>query len=364
MNSELPNSIRSALAQKGPVATHPSADVLTAFAERTLSAGENERVADHLARCLECREVLFLADSADEQCAAEAEAAAKVALRPRPKWMPRLAWIASGVAAVAIVGGIAVQQYLAHERSSQKPAQVAQVAVQQPQPIEPRAETSYMAEIAPQVKKPANAPPTKPSAAGKVPYQASDMTAVKVAPPSEASPTAATSAPPSVAVEQPPGSVVAGVASSLKVTVPTQNAFAPRPPGGQVQGFAAGRMSASPQAFLRQSGGSKTWRVTPDGHLEHFSQTGWTGALTDRPAKFRAVTESPNGVWAGGSRGELFHSEDGGEHWSEIALPIPPDGNNDPLVAIHFADVQHGIILTESGARYSTSDGGKNWQRE
>jgi hypothetical protein len=262
------------------------------------------------------------------------------------------------------VGGIVVQQYLAHERSSQKPAQVAQVAVQQPQPIEPRAEPSYMAEIAPQVKKPANAPTTKPSAAAKVPYQASDMTAVKVAPQSEATATAATSAAASVAVDQPPGNVVGGVANSFKATVPTQNAFAPpRQSGSQVQGFAGGRMSAMPQAFMRQSG-SKTWRATPDGHLEHLSPTGWTAVLTDQPTKFRVVTESPNGVWAGGSRGELFHSEDGGEHWSEIALPIPPDGNNDPLVAIHLADVQHGIILTESGARYSTSDGGKNWQRE
>lgn len=362
MNPELPNSIRSALARNATVATHPSADVLTAFAEHTLSARENERVADHVARCLECREVLFLAGNADEQYVTPAEPAA----RPRSKWMPRVLWIPSGVAAVAIVGGILVQQYLSHERTTPKPAQVAQVAVQQQQPslpIEPKSETEYLSTIAPEGKKPPHAPTTKPSEAGKVPHHASDMTAMKVAS-GDARASAAAGAPPDSAVEQSPGMVIGGATNGFKVTIPTQNGFAPSQQDSQTQSLAAGRMSAVPQAFMRQSSGNKTWRITPDGHLEHFSQTGWIGVLTDHSTQFRVVAVSGNGVWAGGSHGELFHSADGGEHWSQIALPVPSDRTNDAIAAIHFADLQHGIILTESGERYSTSDGGKNWQRE
>ena len=86
--------------------------------------------------------------------------------------------------------------------------------------------------------------------------------------------------------------------------------------------------------------------------------------LTDQSTEFRVVSDSPNGVWVGGSHSELFHSEDGGAHWNEVALPVPPDGKNDAIVAIQFVDLQHGFISTESATHYLTSDGGKSWQRE
>ena len=41
--------------------SHPDADLLTAFAEQALSAGERENVLQHLARCGDCRELIALA---------------------------------------------------------------------------------------------------------------------------------------------------------------------------------------------------------------------------------------------------------------------------------------------------------------
>ncbi len=368
MNPELPKSIRSALAQKESLTTHPSADLLTAFAEHRLTAGENEPVADHLAGCSECREVLFLAGSVEERHAADTERAANVALRPRPRWMPKLAWVASGVAGIAIVAGVLLQQYLARERSELRVAQVAQVAPQQVAPqqvlIAPSPDTSYVRAIAPKTEKPTHSAKSKPSEAGKVSHPGSDMAAMKPPPPNTPESPAVASAPQPKPANQPAGSVVAGAASSFDVGVPTQNSFAEGSEASKAQSFASAQLQGAPMGLMRKSAAIKTWRVTAEGHLEHLAPTGWTGVLTDQPVKFRVVAASPNGVWAGGSHGELFHSEDGGAHWNEVASPIPPDGKNDPVVTIHFADLQHGIVLTESGARYTTSDGGKNWRRE
>jgi hypothetical protein len=361
MNRELPKSIRSAFGRTQLVTTHPSADVLTAFAERSLSTGEYERVADHLAHCHECREVVFLASSVDEQFLADSERAAEVGLRPRPGWMPRFAWAVSGAVSVAIVGGILLQQHFAHDRSNQRATQVAQIAAR-PAPIVPVPETSNAMAVPPDAAKPAREPKAKPSEANKASHSTSEMASMKPPPPNTPESSGAAAAPPAKPVDQPPGAVMGGSAPTFEVAVPTQNGFAERPEGTSAQALTAGRLTDMSRAFVRR--GATTWRITPEGHLEHFSDAGWISVLTDQPAKLTVVAESPNGVWAGGNFGELFHSEDTGAHWAKVELPIPPDQKNDAIVAIHFAGLQHGIILTESGARYSTSDGGKNWKKE
>lgn len=60
MNPNLANSIRNALTNQITPTEHPSADQLTAFLERSLLPAERMSVTDHLARCSECREVIFL----------------------------------------------------------------------------------------------------------------------------------------------------------------------------------------------------------------------------------------------------------------------------------------------------------------
>jgi len=361
MNPELPNSLRSALAQQGSSASHPSADMLTAFAEHTLSTGENGLIADHLARCTECREVLFLASNADEHYTAEAERAAKVAWTPRPTW--KVAWTAFVAAGIVIVGGIFLGQYVGHEKSDQKVVQVVQMAPDRP-PIGPKSETSNLTTTTAEAEKPAHAPKAKALEARRAPKQSSDTEAVKSAPASAPESPAAEAVPKPNPANQPSGNVMAGSRDGFQVAVPTRNAFAEPQDAGKAKDFAVNRLTTLQSLARPGSSATKTWRVTPDGQLEHFSQTEWARVLTDRPVKFRVVAESSNGVWAGGDHGELFHSEDSGEHWSEIALPVPPAVANDAIVAIHFIDQQQGIILTESGARYGTSDGGKNWRRE
>lgn len=358
MNPELPKPVRNALASQPAGESHPSADLLSAFAEHTLTTGETHHIADHLATCAECRDVVFLA-SADEAAAPE-QAAIPVG-RPRSAWMPRMAWIMSGAAVFAIAGGILIQQWRQRDNSSREVAQVAPIASPQaPSVAEP--EVAERAAPAASAKEPATEAPSKALKVVSPPQRHEEaVRASKAAPPPAMEAPPMTSSPLAAGAVSSPGNVIGEASNSLRLPSPTQNSFAERQ-DQTVQFAPPGQASAaSNHALLRMSG--KTWRVTSEGQLEHLLPSGWTGVLTDRATKFQVVSEAPNGIWAGGTQGELFHSEDGGQHWTAVALPIPSNSTGALIISIHFADLHRGTILTP-GAIYTTSDGGKNWTKQ
>ncbi|HEY1963335.1 MAG TPA: hypothetical protein VGG59_00320, partial [Acidobacteriaceae bacterium] len=104
MNQDLPKPMLDALARQTPPTDHPSADVLTAFAENVLAGDEYRRTADHLSRCGECREIVFLASGAVDR-PLQVEEEQLVAARKAPRrWTPRMVWgvsIAAGVLVAA-----------------------------------------------------------------------------------------------------------------------------------------------------------------------------------------------------------------------------------------------------------------------
>jgi hypothetical protein len=98
---ELPNIVRERLKASRPTAAHPDADVLTAFSERALAESEGAVVAEHLARCHDCRDILALA--------LPATVTAQTAGAPLPArggWLraPLLRWgvVAAGLAVLAV----------------------------------------------------------------------------------------------------------------------------------------------------------------------------------------------------------------------------------------------------------------------
>jgi len=142
MNRELPKPLQDALARQTAGEVHPSPDLLTAFAEHNLPGRENKRVTDHLAKCADCREVVFLASSAVEEPVGEeqewmpADAISRIspALRAkmtlpsmagggathaqsRRRWMLRGAWVLA-VAGVLVVSGILIQRRSEFTRSA------------------------------------------------------------------------------------------------------------------------------------------------------------------------------------------------------------------------------------------------------
>jgi hypothetical protein len=111
--------------QTAPEEAHPDANVLTAFAEQSLSATERDGVFEHLARCGDCRELVALAlpaadigsapiaveTDADRATGARAGAPAPRKLGfawPTPAW-PTLRW-----AALAVGVAVAAAMLLVH----------------------------------------------------------------------------------------------------------------------------------------------------------------------------------------------------------------------------------------------------------
>jgi hypothetical protein len=95
--------------QSPAAAAHPDADLLTSFAEQSLSGRERSDVTDHLARCGDCREVVALALPATESVALTSSA------RPaRIGWLslPVLRWgvVASAILVVSSVGVLQYRQ--------------------------------------------------------------------------------------------------------------------------------------------------------------------------------------------------------------------------------------------------------------
>jgi hypothetical protein len=105
----VPNIVRERLRAETVVASHPDADVLTAFAERSLPETERAVVLEHVARCGDCREVLALA-------LPETEAVAPVRTTVRNPWLtwPTLRWafVTAGMVAIVSFG------VLQHQRKS------------------------------------------------------------------------------------------------------------------------------------------------------------------------------------------------------------------------------------------------------
>jgi Photosynthesis system II assembly factor YCF48 len=395
MNRELPKPLQDALAKQMAGEVHPSADLLTAFAEHSLRGREGQRVTDHLAQCADCREVVFLACSVVEEAVGEenewmpADAISRISpvlrakmtspgtssagpslTESRRRWMLRWAWMPA-VAAVLIVSGVLFQRRSEFIRGApatiaSKPEPTAALTQQSPTAVaavpEPESQMASQAKAALAVPK-----PLAKSAHGQARSQAADtITATRIA---SNIPQESVSAPSAGAVPgpaSPPGALVGGVPYPPSV-FPTQNSFAEnREP--TTSNLVAKSQSFVPNPQMAKqsvSAGHTQWHITPDGHLEQRSASGnWTRVLAEQPITFHVISVVGDNVWAGGSGGALFHSSDGGQNWSKQPIGSPPDVETDTIVAIRFSDALHGVVITEGGARWSTSDGGVTWIKE
>ncbi len=121
---QLPKIVRERLqtGAKAKVEVHPDPDLLTAFAENSLTERERLPVLEHLSSCADCREVVSLAQP--ELVMEHVAAAAAMAALPapsRPRWSSRLifSW---GAVAVCVVVGVVLLRYQTREK---KFAQIA-----------------------------------------------------------------------------------------------------------------------------------------------------------------------------------------------------------------------------------------------
>jgi Photosynthesis system II assembly factor YCF48/Putative zinc-finger len=378
--NQLPNSMRDALARQAAGDAHPSSEVLAAFVEHSLPSRESQRITDHLARCADCREVVFLASAAAEEPAGEEqelmpdEAVPRISpalqaktkeaapASPRRGWKWRWAWIPA--AAVLLLSALLIQR--------------SQLVKNAPQPSEMIAR-----------KEPPSSATSAPPTAAVPPAPESPANLVRQKPLSKSAPArsnqASASGTSSVAASRAAGQLPSELGERVSLEPPS-----PPAPNAAILEYkhepaaiprensfvASETQSASDLAVKSQSAREKPqvgllpavvtqrqWRVTSDGHLEHSTASGtWTPVLAEQPAKFRAVSVVGDNVWAGGSGGVLFHSTDGGQTWKKDQ--ISSNVETGAIVSIRFSDERHGIITTDAGSRWSTSDGGATWTKQ
>jgi hypothetical protein len=384
MNREIPKPLRNALARQAVGDVHPSPDVLTSFVEQALSPVESEVVTHHLAQCAECREIVFLAsDVAEDEVSEGRELVAAAAIRlsgtpayvagarpavaaaetPRPRWRFRLAWAVPIVAVALLVSGVlSVQLWRMGSRQNVATLPVAsnRSAVPSTGEIQLTAPSSPPATAA--------NPPVREALAKAAPHAASTARAAKVpqatvlasnvTSPPEPTPAAE---PATATNSEATAATVGGLAPAL--VIPTQNGFAESDAARiQQQAPAALGFAKSSAGMYASRALRPQWRIGPEGHVERSTGADeWTRALADQPVTFRTVAAIGNNVWAGGNGGALFHSSDGGQHWSKVSVAANSTVETGAIVSIRFVDPLHGTIISESGSRWATTDGGATW---
>ncbi len=79
---------------------------------------------------------------------------------------------------------------------------------------------------------------------------------------------------------------------------------------------------------------------------------------------FRAVAVAGLDVWAGGSGSMLYHSRDGGEHWTRVLPSADGVVLKGDITSVQFPDPQHGMVSTSNSEVWTTSDGGQSWRQQ
>ncbi|HTS37607.1 MAG TPA: YCF48-related protein [Candidatus Solibacter sp.] len=168
--STIPKIVLARLKADAAATKHPDADVLTAFAERALSARERAGVIEHLARCGDCREVVAMALPPVET--------APVVVRERSysfAW-PLLRWGFAGLG-VLLIGWFGVLQLQRSHNSvnvakfvKQRVSSDTTTSSTNPSPAPSAAERG--ANAAETAKTSADAPSSRPNAFTKLPEPA------------------------------------------------------------------------------------------------------------------------------------------------------------------------------------------------
>lgn len=392
MNQKLPKPTLEALAREATPAAHPSSDVLTAFVEHTLSGGEKQQVTDHLARCADCREVVFVTSSAAEEPVAEeqdllvaaavprispallakAHAARAVATPspadvPRRRWAPRWVWAMPVGAALLFVAGFLVhQRFFAVPSASQLASKMASNnAPAMPVTVPHPAATNQLSPES-AVRKPSLALERETKTTRAKSDRAKSYDAMGTVPePSTVAQehSAVPAASGNNAVHEPATIAIGGPATTATPAAPHPNSFA-----ASEAGLVAAQVPAPKELYripqVSIGGVNVThpqWRITAEGHLEHFAGNAWTRELANQTTAFRVVSVIGDEVWVGGSGGALFHSSDKGQQWGRVFVVASSGTVTAPIVSIQFDDPQNGVVITEGGSRYGTYDGGITW---
>ncbi len=366
--TELPDRLlRDALHETASTMPSPmcvDADRLALWADGTMTGTDRAAIEAHAAGCARCLALL----------------AAMTRIEPAPiatAWWrrARFAWVwplATATAGLVIVAGLAVI-----ERRTPVPAAVAPsdaaaqralpATVQAAPPAASQREAAGVPAQPAQPAAPASAPAPRrlerSANAAATPSTQSEMrrkpeavapVAASPAPPTAAEAAKDTAPPPAPAMAPAPMSAPAAPALAARDEMA-------RPAGaGAFAAQPAMKEAASVPVVIPSPDRASQWRIV-GGAVEHTADGGvtWQSQPIGIATPVRAgAAPAARVCWLAGMAGLVLRTTDGAT-WIRIAFPEPAD-----LVAIQAADASHATVITATGQRFSTSDGGATWIRQ
>jgi hypothetical protein len=103
--------------------------------------------------------------------------------------------------------------------------------------------------------------------------------------------------------------------------------------------------------------------VSAKGTVERSNDGGktWIPVAVAQGGVFRAVESNGNEVWAAGNAGLLYHSLDGGQHWTHVIPVSNGEIIQADITQIQLSDPQHVVLRSATGQAWSSADSGKTW---
>ncbi len=108
------------------------------------------------------------------------------------------------------------------------------------------------------------------------------------------------------------------------------------------------------------------WSISASGRVLRSldGRKTWEELDVDKNVVFRAIFAAGPDVWLGGTKGALYHSTDGGQHWTRVNITTGSTTVTDDVVRIEFKDAQHGTVKTAARDTWTTLDAGQHWQKQ
>ena len=378
--------------------SHPDPNLLAAFADKALAKTERVQVLEHLARCVDCRDIVSLATP-------EFETAGAVTAAPSAGWLrgPMLRW-GTLAASVAVVTVAVTLPKLSRHLSMVAPTHSAQTDVRETapearrdEPADKLAASGSPSRRTPEVgsagKQPKGVEFSNRMNAGRVPkpsrsrqaaegYSARPMPQATV--PAAPALLAKSADEDQAELKKEQGSNMQVATSnevvSLAKAAPAAAEITPgkakdaplQAQAGLVRNGAqalAGRSmadasSAKNDELRSRSKAVPRWTLTSDGTLQRSFDAGktWATIPVAGNSVFRALAAVGANIWVGGSGGSLYRSADAGEHWLKVSPASSGKVLTADIIGVEFTDANHGKLTTADEQIWTTADAGQTWQ--